>query len=74
MDDNQDAPHERPPTRWAGKLTEWCEGRGVEWWKWGRPLLLATEAVCVLSKHEAPAGVARAFVVVGDVIFKPRER
>jgi hypothetical protein len=68
QDDREEVPRERPPTPRAGKWIEWAS-RGSRGWKWMRRLLLATEAGCVLTKHEAPAAVARALVVIGDVIF-----
>jgi hypothetical protein len=70
--EDRDAAPEKPPPDQAGKWIVW-RARGARWWKPARALLLVAEAGCVLAGHEAPAGVARALVVTGDVIFRPRE-
>lgn len=57
------------PTSQADQLSGWRR-RGSRWWKWARRLLLIAEAGSVLTKHEAPAGMARALVVIGDAVFE----
>ncbi|RLK61601.1 hypothetical protein [Actinokineospora cianjurensis] len=65
-------PSERCPPNRAVRWLHWFERVIRGKWKPMRGLLLVAEAGCVLTKHETPAMVARALVMLGDAVITPR--
>lgn len=56
----------------VGTPAGWRDSR--QWWSGVRALLLLIGVGCSCTKHEAPAMMARALVVWGDLVVGRRKR